>query len=133
MEEQAIDRVHRLNQTLDVKIYKMIINDTVEERILDLQERKRELANVTIEGKTAAAKLTMNDMMALFGKDAESRYTGGQSTLEFSPQKGSLLKSNHESSSQSRADSGSDGSRERKGKQEKRVPSTEHSVYGRRW
>lgn len=53
VEEQAIDRVHRLNQTLDVKIYKMIIEGTVEERILDLQERKRELANITIEGKTA--------------------------------------------------------------------------------
>ncbi|KAL4806364.1 SNF2 family N-terminal domain-containing protein [Aspergillus unguis] len=133
VEEQAIDRVHRLNQTLDVKIYKMIIKDTVEERILDLQDRKRELANVTIEGKTAAAKLTMNDMMALFGKDAESRYTGGQSTLEFSPQKGNLLSSNYESGSQSRADSGSEGSRDRKGKQERRAPSTEHSVYGRRW
>ncbi|KAL4920817.1 SNF2 family N-terminal domain-containing protein [Aspergillus aurantiobrunneus] len=133
VEEQAIDRVHRLNQTLDVKIYKMIIKDTVEERILDLQDRKRELANVTIEGKKAAAKLTMNDMMALFGKDAETRYTGGQSRLEFSPQKKSLLSSNYESTSQGRSDSGLDGSRDRKSKQERRVPSTEHSVYGRRW
>ncbi|KAL6231267.1 hypothetical protein BDW75DRAFT_49026 [Aspergillus navahoensis] len=133
VEEQAIDRVHRLNQTVDVKIYKMIIKDTVEERILDLQERKRELANVTIEGKTAAAKLTMNDMMALFGKDAESRYTGGQSTLEFSPQKGSLLRSDYESPSQGRSKGGPEGSRDRKGKQERRVPSTENSVYARRW
>ncbi|KAL4885261.1 SNF2 family N-terminal domain-containing protein [Aspergillus karnatakaensis] len=130
----AIDRVHRLNQTVDVKIYKMIIKDTVEERILDLQNRKRELANVTIEGKTAAAKLTMNDMMALFGKDAELRYTGdNQNRLDFSPQKGSLLNSNYESSSQTRSETGSDGSRDRKGKQEKRAGSTEHSVYGRRW
>ncbi|KAL4799941.1 SNF2 family N-terminal domain-containing protein [Aspergillus venezuelensis] len=140
VEEQAIDRVHRLNQTLDVKIYKMIIKDTVEERILDLQDRKRELANLTIEGKTAAAKLTMTDMMALFGKDAESRYTGGQSTLEFSPQKGGLLRSSDESgtasaiASQGRSESGSDASRDcGRGKQEKRAPSTEHSVYGRRW
>ncbi|KAL4942818.1 SNF2 family N-terminal domain-containing protein [Aspergillus oleicola] len=143
VEEQAIDRVHRLNQTLDVKIYKMIIKDTVEERILDLQDRKRELANVTIEGKTAAAKLTMNDMMALFGKDAESRYTGGQSTLEFSPQKGGLLSRSSDetsasaasaSASQGRSDSGSDVARDRgRGKQEKRASSTEHSVYGRRW
>ncbi|KAL4874076.1 hypothetical protein BDV12DRAFT_158985 [Aspergillus spectabilis] len=133
VEEQAIDRVHRLNQTVDVKIYKMIIKDSVEERILDLQDRKREMANVTIEGKTAAAKLTMNDMMALFGKDAELRYTGDQSRLDFSPQKGSLLSSHYESSSQGRSESGSDVSRDRKGKQEKRAGSTEHSVYGRRW
>lgn len=52
----------------------MTIKETVEERILDLQERKRELANATIEGKTAGGKLTMNDMMALFGHDAESRF-----------------------------------------------------------
>ncbi|OJJ57983.1 hypothetical protein ASPSYDRAFT_1019165 [Aspergillus sydowii CBS 593.65] len=132
----AIDRVHRLNQTVDVKIYKMIVKDTVEERILDLQERKRELANLTIEGKTAAAKLTMNDMMALFGKDAESRYAGGQSNLEFSPQKGGLLNSKYESTSQERSDtttSGRDDSRDRKRRQESRAPSTEHSVYGRRW
>lgn len=111
----------------------MIIKDTVEERILDLQERKRELANVTIEGKTAAAKLTMNDMMALFGRDAESRYTGGQSSLEFSPQKGNLLRSDYESSTQSRSNGAPEGSRDRKGKQERRVPSTENSVYARRW
>ncbi|KAI9367118.1 SNF2 family N-terminal domain-containing protein [Aspergillus egyptiacus] len=133
VEEQAIDRVHRLNQTVDVKIYKMIIKDTVEERILDLQDRKRELANVTIEGKTAAAKLTMNDMMALFGKDAESRYTDDQSRLNLSPQKGSLLSSNYESASQGRSDSGSDGPRGGNRKPERRQPLTEDSVYGRRW
>ncbi|KAL2816237.1 SNF2 family N-terminal domain-containing protein [Aspergillus cavernicola] len=133
VEEQAIDRVHRLNQTVDVKIYKMIIKDTVEERILDLQDRKRELANVTIEGKTAAAKLTMNDMMALFGKDAESRYTDDQGRLDLSPQKGNLLSSNYESASQGRSDNGSDDSRDRNRQPERRVPSTEDSVYGRRW
>ncbi|KAL4900678.1 hypothetical protein BDW74DRAFT_161343 [Aspergillus multicolor] len=133
VEEQAIDRVHRLNQTVDVKIYKMIIKDSVEERILDLQDRKRELANVTIEGKTAAGKLTMNDMMALFGKDAESRYTGGQSSLEFSPQKGNLLRPDYESSSQGRSDAGPESSRDRKGKQERRAPWSENPVYGRRW
>ena len=85
MEEQAIDRVHRLNQTVDVKIYKMTIKDTVEERILDLQERKRELANATIEGKSAAAKLTMNDKMDLFGHDAEPRFRDDENGLDLNP------------------------------------------------
>ncbi|KAL3467363.1 SNF2 family N-terminal domain-containing protein [Aspergillus heterothallicus] len=133
VEEQAIDRVHRLNQTVDVKIYKMIIKDTVEERILDLQDRKRELANVTIEGKTAAAKLTMKDMMALFGKDAELRYKDDQTRLDYSPQKGNLLTSSYDSASQGRPGSESDTSRDRIRKQERRAPSTEDSVYGRRW
>ncbi|KAL2817323.1 SNF2 family N-terminal domain-containing protein [Aspergillus granulosus] len=134
VEEQAIDRVHRLNQTVDVKIYKMIIKDSVEERILDLQDRKRELANVTIEGKTAAAKLTMKDMMALFGKDAELRYKDDQTRLDYSPQKGNLLTSSYESASQGRLGSESDASRDRNRKPERRAPpSTEDSVYGRRW
>ncbi|TPX25951.1 hypothetical protein DIZ76_011409 [Coccidioides immitis] len=92
VEEQAIDRVHRLNQTVDVKVYKMTIKDTVEERILDLQERKRELASATIEGKTAAGKLTMNDMLALFRHDAEARYVEDEG-LDFSSGKGRLLES----------------------------------------
>ncbi|KAF7511062.1 hypothetical protein GJ744_005293 [Endocarpon pusillum] len=71
VEEQAIDRVHRLNQTQDVIVYKLSVKDTVEERILDLQEKKRQLADATIEGKTAAAKLTMEDMLKLFRHDAE--------------------------------------------------------------
>jgi hypothetical protein len=118
---------------VDVKIYKMIIKDSVEERILDLQDRKRELANVTIEGKTAAAKLTMKDMMALFGKDAELRYKDDQTRLDYSPQKGNLLTSSYESASQGRAGSESDASHDRSRKQERRAPSTEDSVYGRRW
>lgn len=73
VEEQAIDRVHRLNQTQDVIVHKITIADSVEERILDLQERKRELANATIEGGKAmgAGKLSMTEMLKLFRHDAE--------------------------------------------------------------
>ncbi|KAI9751643.1 MAG: rim15, signal transduction response regulator [Chaenotheca gracillima] len=70
VEEQAIDRVHRLNQTVDVVVYKITVKDTVEERILDLQEKKRELANAAIEGK-AVGKLSMKDILHLFRRDAE--------------------------------------------------------------
>ena len=72
VEEQAIDRVHRLNQTQDVVVYKMTIKDTVEARILELQEKKRELANATIEGKKGGLKLTLQDMLKLFRHDAET-------------------------------------------------------------
>jgi SNF2 family DNA or RNA helicase len=74
VEEQAIDRVHRLNQTQDVKVYKMTIKGTVEERILELQEKKRELARQTIEGQAGKKKalgLSLQDMMRLFRRDAE--------------------------------------------------------------
>ena len=72
MEEQAIDRVHRLNQTLDVTVYKLTIANTVEARILELQEKKRALANAAIGGDgKAAGKLSMKDILNLFKRDAE--------------------------------------------------------------
>lgn len=70
MEEQAIDRVHRLNQTVDVVVYKLTIANSVEERIIELQGKKRALAAAAIEGK-AVAKLSMKDLLSLFGRDAE--------------------------------------------------------------
>ena len=74
VEEQAIDRVHRLNQTVDVVVYKITIAKTVEERILDLQEKKRKLAEAAIEGK-AVGKLSMKDILNLFRRDAENTHS----------------------------------------------------------
>lgn len=73
VEEQAIDRVHRLNQTRDVTVYRLTIRDSVEERILLLQEKKRELAKVAIEGgsREGVGKLSMKDILSLFRRDAE--------------------------------------------------------------
>lgn len=73
VEEQAIDRVHRLNQTQDVIVHKLTIRDSVEARILELQEKKRELAKATIEGQkgAGAGKLSMQEMLKLFKHDAE--------------------------------------------------------------
>ena len=133
VEEQAIDRVHRLNQTLDVKIYKMVIKGSVEERILNLQERKRELANLTIEGKTAAAKLTMNDMMALFRRDAESQYVDRQDDLNL--KQPSVLRYATDENSGARSGSGSRAESESRDRQQgqKKPARPEDSVYGRRW
>lgn len=74
VEEQAIDRVHRLNQTVDVKVFKLTVGNTVEERIIELQEKKRELAKAAIEGGKAVAKLSMKDIMSLFGRNAEDTH-----------------------------------------------------------
>ncbi|KAH7396861.1 SNF2 family N-terminal domain-containing protein [Phaeosphaeria sp. MPI-PUGE-AT-0046c] len=71
VEEQAIDRVHRLNQTVDVTVYRLSIHNSVEERILDLQEAKRKLAKAAIEGGKAIGKLSMKDILALFKREAE--------------------------------------------------------------
>ena len=116
----------------------MIIQGTVEERILDLQNRKRELANLTIEGKSAAGKLTMHDMLGLFGRDAESRYTSRHGDRDFT-QSTRLLSSNNEvpsASNPNRNNSQRVEGRERhisplsQGTRSGRV---EDPVYGRRW
>jgi hypothetical protein len=133
VEEQAIDRVHRLNQTIDVKIYKMVIKGTVEERIVELQDRKRELANATIEGKAGAGKLTMRDMMALFGRDAESKFTDNQSTLDFNSRVG-LLSSAEEATPAATSSQGSYSDPRSRGREfQSNRPRNEDSVYGRRW
>ena len=135
MEEQAIDRVHRLNQTVDVKIYKMVVKGTVEERIVALQDRKRELANATIEGKAGAGKLTMRDMMALFGRDAEHNFKDDQTTLDFKQSAG-LLSSPDEGEPHASLDSihslHSDA-RIRGRESQSRKSRNEDSIYGRRW
>ncbi|KAG9306614.1 hypothetical protein G9A89_004811 [Geosiphon pyriformis] len=68
MENQAIDRVHRIGQDKPVEVHRVIIPDTIEKRILDLQEKKQQLAsNVLGEGGTAPlGRLGLHDLMYLF-------------------------------------------------------------------
>lgn len=66
VEDQAADRAHRIGQDRPVMIYRMVAKDTVEERVLELQARKRELAEATLSGAGAGgAALTRQDIMAL--------------------------------------------------------------------
>jgi superfamily II DNA or RNA helicase len=65
VEAQAADRAHRIGQDKPVVIYRMVAVDTVEERILALQERKRQLAAAALEDAGAAAALTRDDLLAL--------------------------------------------------------------------
>ena len=112
-----------MNQTVDVKVYKLITKETVEERIHDLQERKRELASVTLEGKSAATRLTMRDMMALFGREAESR------AEDLHLQKRGSLLSNGE---QRESGPGANPIMPR-GLVQAAAPRDADSVFGRRW
>ena len=50
VEAQAIDRSHRIGQTRPVFAYRLIARDTVEEKVLELQKSKRELADAILGG-----------------------------------------------------------------------------------
>ena len=65
VEDQAADRAHRIGQTRPVLLYRLVATDTVEERILALQARKRSLAEAVLEGGAAAGSLTRDDLLAL--------------------------------------------------------------------
>lgn len=67
VEMQATDRTHRIGQEKPVFIYKLIVRDSVEEKILELQERKRRLVTQLIATERSFFKsLTADDVAALF-------------------------------------------------------------------
>ncbi|HEY4393928.1 MAG TPA: DEAD/DEAH box helicase, partial [Polyangia bacterium] len=66
-EDQAADRAHRIGQDRPVMVYRLVATDTVEERILALQERKRSLAAAALGGADVGAPLTKADLLELLG------------------------------------------------------------------
>jgi len=139
VEEQAIDRVHRLNQTRDVKVYRITIRDSVEERILLLQEKKRELAKAAIEGggMKGGAKLTMTDIMGLFRREAEAdgRHEDEKVNRLGSQRAGLLDERERVVSGGSHGSSGNDRERQRE-KPKARAPGSAaqfDASFGRRW
>ena len=68
VEAQAIDRAHRVGQTRNVFAYRMICRDTVEEKIAELQKKKRELADAILDGgdqKSILKDLSVEDLELL--------------------------------------------------------------------
>jgi len=67
VEQQAIDRTHRIGQTKNIFAYRMICKDTIEDKILQLQEKKRLLAKELIaDDATFVKSLTREDVEYLF-------------------------------------------------------------------
>ena len=65
-EDQAADRAHRMGQERPVIVYRMVARDTVEERILALQDRKRALAAVALDaGPAGPGGITKEELLAL--------------------------------------------------------------------
>jgi non-specific serine/threonine protein kinase len=66
VEDQATDRTHRIGQTKKVFSYKLICESTVEEKILQLQEQKKGVADAIIPGQEQWKNLTKEDLEMLF-------------------------------------------------------------------
>ena len=67
VEEQAADRAHRIGQDKPVMVYRLVAEGTVEERILELQERKRALADAALGEADQAGRITRDELLALLG------------------------------------------------------------------
>ncbi len=65
VEDQAADRAHRIGQDRPVLVHRLVAEGTVEERMLELQERKRALADAATGDTAAAGALTRDDLLAL--------------------------------------------------------------------
>ncbi|MEO6711499.1 MAG: SNF2-related protein [Planctomycetota bacterium] len=63
VERQAVDRAHRIGQTRAVSAYRLVARDTVEEKVLALQDRKKALADALFAGEGRALReLTREDL-----------------------------------------------------------------------
>jgi len=65
IEDQASDRAHRIGQLRPVTVYRLIAEDTIEQKIVELHARKRELASELLRGADIGAKLTFEEMLSL--------------------------------------------------------------------
>jgi SNF2 family DNA or RNA helicase len=67
VEDQATDRAHRIGQENVVQVFKLITKDTIEEKIFELQLKKKELIDSVIhEGETFISRLSAEEILDLF-------------------------------------------------------------------
>lgn len=69
VQNQATDRAHRIGQTNVVNVYKLIMKDTIEENIMKLQERKKELAEQVLSGEDlGSGSFTKEELLELLAE-----------------------------------------------------------------
>ena len=67
-EAQAVDRTHRIGQTRSVMVYRLVAKDTIEEKVMQLKERKEQLFDAVLGGDAlASAALTAEEIRGLIG------------------------------------------------------------------
>jgi len=65
VEDQASDRAHRIGQQRPVTVYRLVAENTIEEKIVKLHALKRDLADSLLEGSDVGGKLSAKDMLEM--------------------------------------------------------------------
>jgi SNF2 family DNA or RNA helicase/tetratricopeptide (TPR) repeat protein len=65
VEDQASDRAHRIGQQRPVTIYRLVTKQTIEEKIVNLHQHKRDLADSLLEGTDVSGKISTDDLLRL--------------------------------------------------------------------
>lgn len=78
IEDQAVDRVHRLGQKRETTVFRLVVEGSIEENVLQVQERKRQLMGVAFSEKEAGKKkerraAALADLETLLGGGGERR------------------------------------------------------------
>ncbi|NET37097.1 MAG: DEAD/DEAH box helicase [Cyanothece sp. SIO1E1] len=68
VEDQASDRAHRIGQQRPVTIYRLVAKDTIEEKIVDLHQHKRDLADSLLEGTDMGGKISTEELLQLINE-----------------------------------------------------------------
>lgn len=120
--------MHRLTQTVDVVVYKLTVTHTVEEGILALQDKKRQLAEQTIEGssKKGALKLGLAEIIDLFKPIHTSRFSQ-------QPNDGAQYAVDYDDEAEAERQRARDAMGLLQRSRQKRAQRPENSAYARRW
>jgi len=65
IEDQASDRAHRIGQSRPVTIYRLVAENTIEEKIIQLHNTKRDLAESLLEGSDQSARMSLTELVSL--------------------------------------------------------------------
>lgn len=64
---QATDRAYRIGQKQNVQVFSLIMKNSIEEKIMDLQSQKKDLADTFVEGNDGSlSSMSLDDIKSLF-------------------------------------------------------------------
>lgn len=87
IEMQAVDRAHRIGQLKPVKVHRILVKLTVEDRIMTLQERKRKLVDAALDEKASQGlgRLGQKELAYLFNANGAERETANREPTSAGP------------------------------------------------